>query len=207
METAAASDPTCQHSLCTADLIRISLFFCLHSCKFTKTQSHRRTIQFLFQDIQFYNEEVAIQQEVPDKHFLYTCAVTLFLNTQKNFVRGESTTMDATDLKHRNSVSVAARRFLHLQKNSADPESLKCNYYPDYSSTSRFVTRSQVIKLLRLHTAKIGFQRLGFHPHEIGFHSLLSGGAITLHQSHIPDSTININGRWFSDSFLVHLQG
>ena len=29
---------------------------------------------------------------------------------------------------------------------------------------------------------------------------------MTLHQSHIPDSTIKIIGRWRSDAFLIYLQ-
>ena len=54
---------------------------------------------------------------------------------------------------------------------------------------------------------KIGFQRLGFHAHEIGSHSLRLGGAMNLHQSHVPSSTIKIIGRWRSDAFLIYLQG
>ena len=30
---------------------------------------------------------------------------------------------------------------------------------------------------------------------------------MTLHQSHVPDSTIKIIGRWRSDAFLIFLQG
>ena len=36
---------------CIADLIQIGLFFCLWSCKYTKTGSHRHTTQFYFQDM------------------------------------------------------------------------------------------------------------------------------------------------------------
>ena len=30
---------------------------------------------------------------------------------------------------------------------------------------------------------------------------------MTLHQAHIPDSTIKIIGQWRSDAFLIYLQG
>ena len=60
---------------------------------------------------------------------------------------------------------------------------------------------------LRLWAGKLGHRRLGFHPFDIGFHSLRSGGAMTLHQAGVPDSTIKIIGRWKSDAFLIYLQG
>ena len=30
---------------------------------------------------------------------------------------------------------------------------------------------------------------------------------MTLHQAHVPNSTIKIIGRWMSDAFLIYLQG
>ena len=38
MADAASYDPSCQLALCTADLIQISLFLCLLSYEYTKTQ-------------------------------------------------------------------------------------------------------------------------------------------------------------------------
>ena len=82
--------------------------------------------------------------------------------------------MEATKMDHGNTVSTNACRFIHL-KNNADPNSLICTYYPDYSSTTCCATSSQVAKFLRLHTAKLGFQCLSFYPHDIGSHLLCSG--------------------------------
>ena len=60
---------------------------------------------------------------------------------------------------------------------------------------------------LRLWAGKLGHRRLGFHPYDIGSHSLQSGGAMTLHQAGIAESTIKIIGWWKSDVFLIYLQG
>ena len=60
---------------------------------------------------------------------------------------------------------------------------------------------------LRLWAGKLRHRRLGFHPNEIGSNSLRSGGAMTLHQAGVADSTIKIIGRWKSDAFLIYLQG
>ena len=65
---------------------------------------------------------------------------------------------------------------------------------------------SNIVELLRATAKNIGFRQLGFSPHEIGSHSLRSGGAMNLHQAHISDSTIKIIGRWRSEAFLIYLQ-
>ena len=69
------------------------------------------------------------------------------------------------------------------------------------------ITSTHIISLFCLHATKIGFQSLGFYPHNIGYYSLLSGGAMTIHQAHIPDSNIKIICRWRLDAFLIYLQG
>ena len=69
------------------------------------------------------------------------------------------------------------------------------------------MTINNIVSLLCLHNANIGFQHLGLYPHEIGSHSLLSGGAMILHKAHIPDRTTKIIGQWCSDAFLIYLQG
>ena len=74
--------------------------------------------------MQFPNKEGVITQDVPTKVFLQAWSVTFFLDTQKNSVRGKSTTMEATDLEHGNPVSAEARRFLRLQQHNVDPDSI-----------------------------------------------------------------------------------
>ena len=97
--------------------------------------------------------------------------------------------------------------FIHLHKNGTNPDSPKFTYYPDYSCTTHCVKGSHFVKILCLHTAKLWFQRLGLYPHKIGYHYLLSRGAMTLNQTHIPDSTINIIGRCPSYACLINCPG
>ena len=75
-------------SQCWADLIVLALFFCLRSCEYKKTNSHRRTTQFRFSNIQFHDDDGVIPTQSPAKVFLAATAVTLYLDTQKNCVRG-----------------------------------------------------------------------------------------------------------------------
>ena len=74
-----------------------------------KTNSHWRTVQSCFKDMQFHEKEGVIPYKYPTKVFLQARTVTIFLDTQKNNIMYESTTMEATDLDHGNPVSAAAR--------------------------------------------------------------------------------------------------
>ena len=74
-----------------ANLIQMGLFFCHWFCEYTKSVSHQRTTQFQFRDIQVHNTVSVILSDAPDQTFLIAWATTLFLETQKNCVQGEST--------------------------------------------------------------------------------------------------------------------
>ena len=105
---AAAHADADAFSQCRADLIIFALFFCLRSCEYTKTNSHRRTTQFRFRDIQFHDDNGVIPTQAPAKVFLAATAVTLYLDTQKNCVRGESCTMEDTGMPHGDPVTASA---------------------------------------------------------------------------------------------------
>ena len=145
--------------------------------------------------MQFHNVDGVIRQEAPDHVFLATCAVTFFLDTQKNCVRGESTTMEATGLMHGCPVTAAARRFIHLRSHGADLSAPICSFRTASKSSPSSISSRNITTTLRLETNKIGFQTLGFYPHEIGSHSLRPVGAMTLHLAGISEHTIKIIGR------------
>ena len=115
--------------------------------------------------------------------------------------------MEATDIEHGNLVSATAWRFFHLRQHKTEPHTTICSHSPATGAFPKSVTSTKIISLIRLHAAKLGFQHLGFYPHDTVFHFLQSGGYTTLHQSPTPDSTIKIIGQWCSDSCLIYLQG
>ena len=104
-------------------------------------------------------------------------------------------------------VTAVACHYLHLRLHDALPKTPTCVYYVALGTAQKLVTGSNIVFHLCATARKIEFQRLGFHAHEIGSHSLRLGGAMTLHQAHVSDSTIKIIGRWRSDEFLIYLQG
>ena len=131
--------------------------------------------------MKFQDTRGAIPFDAPDYHFLQALVVTLFLDTQKNSVRGKSISMENTCLPSGCPVMAWARRFLHLRGHDADLNTPMCVYFERKGAEGKYVTTSHFVALLRFWTSNIGYARLGFHPHKIGSHSLRSGGAMTLH--------------------------
>ena len=103
--------------------------------------------------------------------------------------------MEATFLLHGDPVPACERHYPHLWKKNAPPDTPICAYYVLVGAAPKYATGTNVVELLRATDKQIGFQRLGFFPYDIGYHSLRSGGAMTLHQAHILDSNIKISGR------------
>ena len=114
---------------CLADLVQIGLYFCLRSCEYTKTNSHRRTTQFCLRDMQFQDTRGSIPFDAPDSRFLLALVVTLFLETQKNSVSCKSISMENTCLPSGCPVTACARRFLHLRGHDADLNTPMCVYF------------------------------------------------------------------------------
>jgi hypothetical protein len=51
----------------------------------------------------------------------------------------------------------------------------------------------------------LGLARFNNAPIDISSHSLRAGGAMALHLNGVPDRTIQILGRWSSDTFLIYI--
>ena len=103
--------------------------FCLRSCEYTKTNSHRRTTQFRLRHMQFQDTQGTIPFDAPDSHFLQALVVTLLLDTQKNSVRGDSISMENTCLSSGFPVMACTRRFLQLRGHDADLNTPMCVYF------------------------------------------------------------------------------
>ena len=111
---------------------------------------------------------------------------------------------------HGNPVAATACRVLHLQEHHTLPNTPICTYYAASSMGSptpkpTCATGRRITATLRKYDGILGFDKLGFHPHEIVSHSLYSGGAMTLHLSSHSKSTTKSIGRWRSNGFLVYL--
>ena len=134
---------------CMADLLGIAILFCLRYCEHTKTNSHRRTTQFLFQYMQFHDANGLIPPDAASNVFLAASEINLFLDTQKNCFRRESFTTESTGLLHGDPVPACARRYLHLGNNNAPPDTTIYNYYVSMGAAPKSVTGTKIVDLLR----------------------------------------------------------
>ena len=133
--------------------------------------------------------------------------ITFYINSQKNLVRGESIYMESTCLDFGCPVRAEAEHFFHLCFNGASISTSICTYFPSSGILGRPVTSQDVVAVLLLLTANIGFLWMGFHLQKTVPHFLHSGGPMTLHHYGIYDSTINAIGWCRSKSFLIYVQG
>ena len=66
---------------CAANFIQVALLFCLRSCEYSKTNSHRCTTHFSLHNIHFHNYDSVISANALDITFLSVNIVTLSLDT------------------------------------------------------------------------------------------------------------------------------
>ena len=104
-------------------------------------------------------------------------------------------------------VRAAAEIFIHICFHKAYINTPICTYFSTSSVLGPSVNSRDIVDALCLWAAKLGFPCLGFRPKTIGSYLLRSGGGMTLNQSGISDITINVIGRWLSESLRIYLQG
>ena len=131
--------------------------------------------------MQFHNAAGVIPGDTPDQTFLDVRVTTLLLDTQKNCVRGESTSIEATGLKNSKAVSTAAWPFIHLYSNGATPDNPIYTYCTTHGSTPSSIPSRHITHILHSAAHKLGFQKICFILHEIGSHSLQSGEVMALY--------------------------
>ena len=142
MVTTEATDISFPFAQSHADLIQISLLFCLRPCEYSKTNLHIQTVQFFLKDSQFHNAYWFIPHNAPYKTSLHDQSINLFLEMYKNSIWGESTTMEATNFAHGDPVFAVARRFFHLCSHHAD---LDTTISSCFSPRARFLKASPAL--------------------------------------------------------------
>ena len=68
------------------------------------------------------------------------------------------------------------------------------------------ITSSIVRKKLWSAAKLVGEDHLGFHPNDIGTHSIRSVATMSMYLDGVPTFTIILIGRWSSDAFLQYIR-
>ena len=190
-----------------SDLCIIAWYFLLRVGEYTHANrsAARRTTQFRIHDVTLWESERVLSHALPRQYLLDHCtSATLRLDNQKNGKR------NAVIHHHTTGhlvcpVKALIRRVAHIRCFSTDPATMLGKYFSATRPLGWHVTSSDINKLLKSTVISLGLARYNIHPDDISSHSLRAGGAMALHLNKVDTRTIQLMGRWSSDTFLLYI--
>jgi hypothetical protein len=190
------------HDLCT-----IAWFYLLRVGEYTHTAPHakRRTIQFRIGDVTLWDDTTTLPPHLPLHTLLQRCtAATLRISNQKNGRRNQTIHHEATNTLTC-PIAALARRVHHIATHTQDPTTMIGTYFTSPKHPAQQVTPGEITAALRNTTNVLGLDKYNIHPGDVSTHSLRAGGAMALHLGGASAHTIQILGRWSSDTFLLYI--
>ena len=175
------------------------------SCEYLCTnidEEKRRTKNLRIRNLRFFKKGRRIVQS--DWNLSLADTITLTFELQKSDERHESFTM------HRSGDSTLCP----VQAWAAIVHQILGYPGTNYSTTVntiflagklKTINSSTACKKIRSAAEKVGKDHLGFHPDDIGTHSIHSGAAMAMYLDGVPTFTIMLIGRWSSDAFLRYI--
>ena len=184
-----------------------AIFFAMRSCEYLKTSArdgNKRTKIIRVGSILFKKDGRTMPHENPDLH--NADLVRIKFEFQKNDKRDVCVHMFSTNDPVLNPVAAWAATVRRVRAiPSATDNSEVCLFQGGRDGVSR-ITSDHVRTKLRAIVDLIGFEELGFHKHEIGLHSIRSGGAMAMFLSGTAVIIIMRIGRWSSEAFLEYIR-
>jgi len=142
--------------------------------------------------------------------YLQQCctSATLSIENQKNGIRNNVINHDITGLPIC-PVQALIRRVKHILAHTTDPDTHIATYYDPTRGRGQgqlwILPPSTINKTLKEAVQDLQLDQQGITPSVISSHSLRAGGATALHLNGVPAKTIQIIGRWSSDTFLTYI--
>ena len=193
---AAAGDPL---SLAASDLMWLAFFFLLRPGEyaFSAADSH----PFRLSAISLWSHDVPVDPLTAPPALLHTCTfISLTFDTQKNGIRAEQIGHGHTTHPVACPVKCVVRRLLHLRSMPITPDTYLCAIAPVGTPLPATIITS----LLRSASTAVG-NPSGFLPSHVTARSLRASGATALLNRQVDANTIQLIGRWRSDSMLRYL--
>ena len=186
----------------------IAFYYLLRIGEYT---SHRRkdrrcTQQFWVCDVTFYATDHTIIPNTADLSTLSTAArATMRITNQKNGARGSIISHDTSHTIACPVRALACRVHHILSQPTGSPNDIISTYYSPQTRSLRCLQSGDINKMLKAAVIATGLDKKGFPPSSISSHSLHVGGAMAMHLNGVPCDTINKQGRWSSDTFLMYI--
>jgi hypothetical protein len=197
------SDGTAQAS--TADLAIMAFFFAMRSCEHTTTREQGRTKTLDIGHVVFRDRKKRLLAQTCDVALAEYVTVTFV--DQKNGIkmdlRTQRRTIDPVMCPVKRLHSLVSR-ILRTVPNYTPNTTINTIHIA--GATLRITSNFLLIQIRAACKLCGGHQAFGFHPDDIGTHSLRSGGAMALFLNDHPVHKIMIFGRWSSDAFLVYIR-
>jgi hypothetical protein len=193
-----------------------AFFFAMRACEFSDVGAPRRTRIITIGDVEFRKDGRKVNHDrVTEMEEADTVSITF--RTQKNGEKGTTVTQHKTTGMHAGGTSglcpvTALARLVERVRSYqiADLEWAAVDQRPiSLVATDRgsgLVTSQQVLHHLRAAALQYGEQRLGFPISKIGTHSLRAGAATAMFLAGVPAETIQLIGRWRSQTFLRYIR-
>jgi hypothetical protein len=181
-----------------------AFFFAMRSCEYVKVQGPQKTKILTVQNIRFYNSNHLVKHSDPNLSGAECVSITF--QFQKRDTRNNVIT------QHRSGDNVfcpvrtwaAIIKCLTSYPGASPADSVNLFRFP--GGKKHMVSRSELLKHLRLAANTLGEDSLGFTAKEISLHSARSGAAMAMYLAHVPVFTIMLLGRWSSDAFLRYIR-
>jgi hypothetical protein len=197
---------TSQRQQATVDLCIIAWFYLLRVGEYTRPRTKStQTTPIRVCDITFWNNTTTLPHTLPLELLLHRCtSATIQLDNQKNGKRNATIHQQATRTDVC-PVKALIRRVVHIRLHTTNTQTLIGTYFSPSKPHGWIVTATDINTTLKNAVTSLGLARFNIAPGDISSHSLRAGGAMALHLNGVPDRTIQILGRWSSDTFLIYI--
>ena len=186
---------------CLANLLVIGYFFLLRPGECTHCAQHNHP--FRLQDVTFVTPQGQMNAATAPVRSLHQATrVLLYLDNQKNGVRGQAITHGDTSDPDLSPLQAVLRQVLHLRQHRASADTPLHTYFD--SQGPRHVTSRLVTAALKASCKTLG-PSLGLRPSDITARALRNGGCMALIRAGVDPLHARLMGRWKSWAMLEYL--
>jgi hypothetical protein len=183
----------------------------MRSCKYADVQGECRTKILCVRNFRFFDKNNKdISSEL---HLLFKAStVSITFEFQKRDIGNDTISHqhsgDSMGAGEMCPVRAAAEIITRINSYNIPKDRVKDTpiNFVQLGSISYTIPSSMILVKIRIAVRQLGYEKLGFHPEEVGTHSNRSGGAMGMFLAGTPVYTIMLMGRWSSNAFMRYLR-
>ena len=190
-------------NLCTG-----AIFFCMRSCEYTKVpdQEDRKTKLLCVKNFRFFDDAYNIIDH-NDPNLQHAKMVAITFEDQKNRVKSDTVTNHRSGHQYLCPVIAWLKTIKRILSYPGSTGDTPINSFMlEGSNKISSITSKNILLVLRITVRQMQHLNLGFTEHEIGTHSIRSGGAMLMTLADIREFVIKIQGRWKSNSYEKYIR-